>query len=48
VKIIGKNFAIEMPVKIANAVPTGAVLIYHHPAMGYIDSQPVRLECIKS
>ncbi len=48
VKIIGKNFASEMPVKITNAIPTGSVLIYHHPSMGRIDSQPVRLECIKS
>jgi anaerobic selenocysteine-containing dehydrogenase len=46
-KITGKNFTIEMPVKIAKTVPTGFLLIYHHPSMGCINSQPVRIECTK-
>jgi anaerobic selenocysteine-containing dehydrogenase len=48
VMITGKNLKIEMPVKISDAVPTGFLLVYHHPSMGHVDSQPVRLECTKS
>ncbi len=48
VTIIGKNLKIELPVRISDAVPTGFLLMYHHPSIGYVDSQPVRLECTES
>jgi NADH dehydrogenase/NADH:ubiquinone oxidoreductase subunit G len=48
VRIIGREVVLGMPVKISSIVPEGSVLIFHHPSMGHIENQPVRIECIKS
>jgi len=47
IKIIGKDLAIKMPVNISETVHDNSALIYAHPSIGIIESQSVRLECIK-
>jgi hypothetical protein len=46
-RITGSHFTLAMPVKIDPDIPDHAVLIYSHPSMGYIEREPVKLECIR-
>lgn len=48
VDIIGAHIHLKMPVMITDAVPEDTVFVYRHPALGVVESQPVRLECTKS
>jgi predicted molibdopterin-dependent oxidoreductase YjgC len=44
IRIIGKNFDVEMPAMISDDVPDNSVFIYSHPSVGAMSNQPVRIE----
>jgi NADH dehydrogenase/NADH:ubiquinone oxidoreductase subunit G len=46
-KVITRQTAFEMPVKINPQIPDRIVLVYYHPSMGHIRNEPVRLECTR-
>ncbi|MBE0431826.1 (2Fe-2S)-binding protein [candidate division WOR-3 bacterium] len=47
-KIANHEISFELPVRISQEVPDGAVLIFAHPSLSRIKDQRVRLECSKS
>ncbi len=46
-KVISPRNALTLPVKISSEIPDHTVLIYHHPSMGYLTEERVRIECTK-
>ncbi|MBA7654461.1 Periplasmic nitrate reductase [subsurface metagenome] len=46
IKIIGRTLNLVMPARITEDVPENSVLVYYHPSMGAVNSQPVRVECV--
>ena len=48
VQIIGKEMKLTMPAWITDDAPKESVVIFSHPSIGFIDSQPVRIACTKS
>lgn len=44
IKITGRTLNLVMPVRITEDVPENSVLVYYHPSMGTVSSQPVRVE----
>ena len=48
VRIQGERIDLEVPVKVVPDIFKGSLLIYTNPSWGEIQSQPVRLKCIRS
>jgi predicted molibdopterin-dependent oxidoreductase YjgC len=44
IKIIGRTLNLVMPARVTEDVPENSVLVYYHPSMGAVNSQPVRVE----
>lgn len=44
IRITGKTLCLQMSVRISEQVPEMSLLIYSHPTLGDISSQPVRIE----
>jgi len=47
VVITGKEMKLTMPALITDDAPEDSVVVFSGPSIGFIDSQPVRIECIK-
>ncbi|MBA7517551.1 NADPH-Fe(3+) oxidoreductase subunit alpha [subsurface metagenome] len=43
IKITGRALNLIMPARITEDVPENSVLVYYHPSMGAVNSQPVRI-----
>ncbi len=43
IKIIGRTLNLVMPARVTEDVPENSVLVYYHPSMGAVNSQPVRI-----
>ena len=47
VSLMGKDFSVKLPVKIAEQISDNHVLLYSHHSLGTIKSQPVKIRVIK-
>ena len=46
IKITGRTLNLVMPARVTEDVPENSILVYYHPSMGAVNSQPVRVECV--
>lgn len=47
IAITGRGIRLTMPVRISDDVPEDSVVVFHHPAMESIESQPVKIRAEK-